>query len=89
MAKGYWIPHLDVHDPAGYQAYMAATPNAHRTYHSRALVRGGISSRWKDRAARATCCVNFRIMPRRSPATVRRNTSAHNRCGCRIPFAIL
>jgi uncharacterized protein (DUF1330 family) len=41
MAKGYWIPHLDVHDPTAYQAYMAATPEAHRKYHSRALVRGG------------------------------------------------
>jgi uncharacterized protein (DUF1330 family) len=41
MAKGYWIPHLDVHDPAAYQAYIAATPDAHRKYHSRALVRGG------------------------------------------------
>ena len=33
MASGYWIPHLDVSDPEGYKAYMAATPEAHRKYH--------------------------------------------------------
>lgn len=42
MAKGYWIPHIDVHDPEGYKAYMAATPEAHRKYGGRALVRGGL-----------------------------------------------
>ncbi len=24
MAKGYWIARIDVSDPAGYQAYVAA-----------------------------------------------------------------
>jgi len=43
MAKGYWIPHVDVSDPEGYKAYMAATPQAHRKYSGRALVRGGTS----------------------------------------------
>jgi uncharacterized protein (DUF1330 family) len=43
MAKGYWIPHIDVSDPEGYKAYMAATPEAHRKYVGRALVRGGRS----------------------------------------------
>ena len=41
MTKGYWIPHLDVSDPEGYKAYMAATPAAHDKYGGRALVRGG------------------------------------------------
>jgi uncharacterized protein (DUF1330 family) len=41
MAKGYWIPHIDVSDPEGYKAYMAATPAAHEKYGGRALVRGG------------------------------------------------
>jgi uncharacterized protein (DUF1330 family) len=43
MAKGYWIPHIDVTDPEGYKAYMAATPEAHRKYGGRALARGGTS----------------------------------------------
>ena len=41
MAKGYWIPHIDVSDPEGYKAYMAATPEAHRKYDGHVLVRGG------------------------------------------------
>jgi len=41
MAKGYWIPHLDVRNPEGYKAYMAATPPAHHKYAGVALVRGG------------------------------------------------
>jgi uncharacterized protein (DUF1330 family) len=41
MAKGYWIPHLDVSNPEGYKAYMAATPEAHRKFHGHVLVRGG------------------------------------------------
>jgi len=41
MAKGYWIPHIDVNDPEGYKAYMAATPAAHEKYGGRALVRAG------------------------------------------------
>ncbi len=40
-AKGYWIPHLDVSDPEGYKAYMAAAPAAHRKYECRLLARGG------------------------------------------------
>jgi len=41
MAKGYWIPHIDVRDGEGYKAYMAATPSAHAKYQGVALVRGG------------------------------------------------
>jgi uncharacterized protein (DUF1330 family) len=41
MPKGYWIPQIDVSNPEGYQAYMAATPPAHEKYHGTALVRGG------------------------------------------------
>jgi uncharacterized protein (DUF1330 family) len=43
MPKGYWIPHIDVSDPEGYKAYMAATPPAHEKYGGTALVRGGRS----------------------------------------------
>jgi uncharacterized protein (DUF1330 family) len=41
MPKGYWIPHIDVNDPEGYKAYMAATPPAHEKYQGVALVRAG------------------------------------------------
>jgi uncharacterized protein (DUF1330 family) len=50
MAKGYWIPHLDVSNPDGYKAYMAATPEAHRKYHGHVLVRGGTHEAMEGRA---------------------------------------
>jgi uncharacterized protein (DUF1330 family) len=41
MAKGYWIARVDVTDPEGYQAYVAANAVAFRKYGARFLVRGG------------------------------------------------
>ena len=41
MPKGYWIPQIDISNPEGYKAYMAATPLAHEKYHGVALVHGG------------------------------------------------
>ncbi len=41
MPKGYWLPQIDVTNPDGYKAYMAATPPAHEKYAGVALVRGG------------------------------------------------
>lgn len=43
MPKGYWLPQIDVSNPQGYQAYMAATPPAHEKYRGIALARGGKS----------------------------------------------
>lgn len=50
MPKGYWIPHIDVSNPEGYKAYMAATPAAHDKYDGRALVRGGAQEVVEGRA---------------------------------------
>jgi uncharacterized protein (DUF1330 family) len=50
MAKGYWIPHLDVSNQEGYKAYMAATPEAHRKYHGHVIVRGGTHEAMEGRA---------------------------------------
>jgi uncharacterized protein (DUF1330 family) len=41
MAKGYWIPHLDVQDMKGFQAYRNTADAAHQRFGSRLLVRGG------------------------------------------------
>jgi uncharacterized protein (DUF1330 family) len=41
MAKGYWVVRVDVSDPEGYQAYVAANAAAFRAYGARFLVRGG------------------------------------------------
>jgi|RhiMethySRZTD1v2_1073278.scaffolds.fasta_scaffold00115_68 uncharacterized protein (DUF1330 family) len=41
MAKGYWIGRVDVSDPEGYKAYVAANAEPFRKYGARFLVRGG------------------------------------------------
>ncbi|HEX2354472.1 MAG TPA: DUF1330 domain-containing protein [Xanthobacteraceae bacterium] len=39
--KGYWIAHVDVTDPEGYQAYMAADMVPFGRFGGRFMVRGG------------------------------------------------
>ena len=41
MAKGYWIAHVDVDNPEGYKAYVAANAEAFAKFGARFLVRGG------------------------------------------------
>jgi uncharacterized protein (DUF1330 family) len=41
MAKGYWIPHLDVSNPQGFQAYREMADAAHARFGSKLLARGG------------------------------------------------
>jgi uncharacterized protein (DUF1330 family) len=41
MAKGYWIGRVDVADPEGYKAYVAANAEPFRKYGAKFLVRGG------------------------------------------------
>jgi uncharacterized protein (DUF1330 family) len=41
MAKGYWIASVDITDPEGYQAYVAANAEAFRKFGAKFLVRGG------------------------------------------------
>ena len=41
MAKGYWIAHVDVEDPEGYKAYVAANAGPLGRFGARFLVRGG------------------------------------------------
>lgn len=41
MPKGYWIARVDVHDPEGYKAYLAANAAAFRKYGAKFLVRAG------------------------------------------------
>lgn len=41
MPKGYWIPHLDVSNPQGFQAYRDMADAAHARFGSKLLARGG------------------------------------------------
>ena len=44
MPKGYWIAHVDVDDPEGYQAYLAANAEPFAKYGARFLVRVGANA---------------------------------------------
>jgi uncharacterized protein (DUF1330 family) len=41
MPKGYWIPHLDVSNMQGFQAYRDLADAAHQRFGSKLLARGG------------------------------------------------
>ena len=41
MPKGYWIAHVDVHDPEIYQQYVKANAVAFAKFGARFLVRAG------------------------------------------------
>jgi len=41
MPKGYWIGRVDVSNPEGYRAYVAANAEPLRKFGARFLVRGG------------------------------------------------
>jgi len=41
MTKGYWLAHVDVADPEGYKAYIAANAEPFRKFGARFLVRAG------------------------------------------------
>src|SRR5260221_9278207 len=41
MPKGYWIPHLDVSNPEGFQAYREMADAADKRFGSKLLSRGG------------------------------------------------
>ena len=41
MPKGYWIARIDVTDPEGYKAYVAANAEVFRKYGARFIVRAG------------------------------------------------
>ena len=43
MPKGYWIPHLDVSNPEGFQAYRNMADAAHERFGSKLLARAGRS----------------------------------------------
>ena len=71
MPKAYWIAHIDVSNPDGYKAYVAANAEPLRKYGAKFLVRGGQFEIPKDRSARAMSCSSSRTTRPRSPATIR------------------
>jgi uncharacterized protein (DUF1330 family) len=60
MPKGYWIAHVDVADPDGYKAYVAANAAAFSKYGARFLVRGGRSEVPEGTARARTVVLEFK-----------------------------
>ena len=60
MPKGYWIAHVDVHDPEVYQQYVAANAKAFAKYGARFLVRGGRHVAVRGKAAQRNVVIEFR-----------------------------
>ena len=41
MPKGYWVGHVEVHDPEAYKKYIEGATPAYREYGAKFLARGG------------------------------------------------
>ncbi len=59
MAKGYWVAHVDVDDPQGYEAYKEANAAAFAEFEGRFLVRGGARELREGDARARTVVIEF------------------------------
>ncbi|QCO54478.1 DUF1330 domain-containing protein [Pseudorhodobacter turbinis] len=59
MAKGYWVAHVDVHDPQAYEAYRAANAVAFAKYGARFLVRGAPQTQVEGACRARTVVIEF------------------------------
>ena len=76
MPKGYWIPHLDVQDMKGFQAYRD-TADAAPAGSARSCWRGAaVAGCSKARCGRAMCCANSTPTTRRTPSITGRTIPA-------------
>ncbi len=59
MAKGYWVAHVDVHDPETYRRYIEANAEAFAKFGARFLVRGGEHEVVEGKARARTVVIEF------------------------------
>jgi uncharacterized protein (DUF1330 family) len=59
MAKGYWVAHVDVRDPAAYEAYKAANAAPFAKYGARFLIRGAPQTLVEGAARARTVVIEF------------------------------
>jgi uncharacterized protein (DUF1330 family) len=59
MKKGYWIAHIDVSDPAAYEAYRAANALPFAKYGAPFLVRGGPQDQVEGQSRARTVVLEF------------------------------
>jgi uncharacterized protein (DUF1330 family) len=60
VPKGYWMVHVDVHDPEGYRKYVKANAKAFAKYGARFLVRGGKYVVTRGKAPARNVVIEFR-----------------------------
>src|ERR1700684_4149068 len=60
MPKGYWMVHVDVHDPEGYQKYVKANAVAFEKYGARILGRGRKHLARRGKAPERSVVIEFR-----------------------------
>ena len=59
MPRGYWIGHVDVHDPDAYQRYREANAVPFARHGARFLVRGGVQEVREGTARPRTVVIEF------------------------------
>ncbi|MEQ9258591.1 MAG: DUF1330 domain-containing protein [Roseovarius sp.] len=59
MAKGYWVVHVEVSDPEGYESYRAAVGPALAGFGGRFIVRGGAQEVREGTSRPRTVVVEF------------------------------
>lgn len=59
MPKGYWIGHVTVDDPQGYESYRAANAEAFDKFQARFLVRGGTQNTVEGAARPRSVVIEF------------------------------
>lgn len=62
MPKAYWIARVDVHDPEGYKAYVAANAEPFRRFGAKFLARGGAVERLEGHARGRNVIIEFESM---------------------------
>ena len=60
MAKGYWLALVDVSDPEGYKAYVAAIQDVLRTFGGRYVIRAGRSETMEGKTRSRLVTIEFK-----------------------------
>ena len=59
MAKGYWVAHVDVADPAAYEKYKAANAAPFAKYGAKFLIRGAPQIQLEGACRSRTVVIEF------------------------------
>lgn len=59
MAKGYWVAHVDVSDPAAYENYKAANAAPFAKYGAKFLIRGAPQTQAEGQCRARTVVIEF------------------------------